>query len=122
MVTLTGLAQAAKIEELCFNEENSKKLLIDLKIGKSTSEELNVCQDTLEVYISLNDNNEDIINNLKKDKIDLLKLSDDYKEKYIKANQETAKVENSKPSRTTWFLVGAGTALLLEVLLLGLTK
>lgn len=56
-----------------------------------------------------------LITGLQKDKVDLLKVSDDFKNQLINKQKALIECEESKPSRFTWFGIGFVTALVIGI-------
>jgi DNA helicase IV len=91
-------------------------MLVELKFGKVTSELLGICQEQYSTSKILNDNYSLQIKGLETDKQILKDLSEDYKQKYLKANEQYVASETSKPSKLTWFGIGFGSALLIGII------
>lgn len=116
LLTLVSPQLSLSEELLCFDNEEAKKMLVELKFGKVTSELLGICQEQYSTATILNNNYSLQIKGLETDKQILKDLSEDYKQKYIKANEQYIASETSKPSKLTWFGIGFGSALLIGII------
>jgi len=116
LLTLVSPQLSLSEELLCFENEEAKKMLVELKFGKVTSELLGICQEQYSTSKILNDNYSLQIKGLETDKQILKDLSEDYKQKYLKANEQYVASETSKPSKLTWFGIGFGSALLIGII------
>ncbi len=103
-------------ELLCFENKEAKKMLVELKFGKVTEELLGVCQEQYSSSKTLNRNYIVQIQGLETDKQILKDISEDYKQKFIKSNEQYIASENSKPSKLVWFGAGFGAALLIGII------
>lgn len=103
-------------DQLCFTKPVAQSILVELKFSQVSSEKLNICQESYNTCTELNTNKDILIEGLKLDKIDLMKLSDEYKNNYMKTNQALLKSESSKPSRVTWVATGIVSTLILGLI------
>lgn len=102
MVLLTSLLSSAIPvqcygNEVCFQEEPARRLLIDIK---TCSIETPLLKQTIELYKKKTEG-------LEKDKAEYKSQSSQYKKLYIEEGELRQKAESSKPSRAVWFTTGA---------------
>jgi hypothetical protein len=116
------LSRAATNTELCFKEPEAKKLLLEIEYGQVTAQKFLVVQKQYSTCTTINKNNDILITGLKQDKIDLTKVSDEFKKKFIETNQELNKVKDDQPSRAVWFGLGAGATIIVGILLAFLVR
>lgn len=116
LLTLVFPQLSLSEELLCFDNTEAKKMLVELKFGAVTSELLELCYEQYSTSKILNDNYTTQIKGLETDKQILKDMSEDYKQKYINANEKYVASEKSKPSKLTWFGIGFGSALLIGII------
>jgi hypothetical protein len=109
-------------EQLCFENIEAKKLLVEVKFGRNAIDRLNICQQQYSTSAQINKNDAILIKGLTEDKNILTKMSDDYKSKYIDVSKLQSECEKSKPKRLTWFLTGIASTLAAIVVIGFLTK
>lgn len=102
-------------KNLCFNEQESKKLLVEIKYNQVTTEKLNVCFQQYSTSKSVINNANVVIDGLQKDKKIITEISEAFKTKYIQTNTDLSKCNESKPSRLTWFGIGFSTAFIVSI-------
>lgn len=100
-------------EKICFEKPVAQKLLTEIKFGEITSDKLLICQQSYSSSRALNKIDKVVITDLTQDKADLSKLSDEYKQRYIKTNEQLTKCNTNVPSRMTWFSYGVISSLVL---------
>lgn len=108
--------------KICFEPEEAKKVLVEIKFGQVTAERLFVVQKSYSTCTAINKNNETVIAGLKKDKDVYFKMSEDYKKKYVETNDALKKAEENQPSRAVWAGIGAGATAILGILLAFLVR
>jgi len=99
-------------EQVCFERPVANKILTEIKYNNITTEKLLVCQQTYSTSRVINILDKKHIEGLKQDKVDLLNVSNEYKQKWIDTAKQTVDCEASKPSKVTWFGVGFVSALI----------
>jgi len=101
----------ANDKKVCFEPIIANKLLVDLKICNQTvvgqDLKIGLLQDDVVLLKKQDDIRLKEINGLKLDKQILTKTTADYKAEYEKSNKSLLDCKESKPSRTTWFLLGS---------------
>ena len=102
-------------EKLCFPKTEAQKLLVEVKYGKVTLDQRDNCFAQYSTLRKVNANNEKMVTDLKKDKVDLMGVSDSFRQQLIDRDKMLQDCEESKPSRLTWFGWGAITTLLLGI-------
>lgn len=98
-----------------FNHSTAQRLYVDLKFLKADSDNkgkrLELCntdRTLLEQQAALLNTE---IGGLKLDKAEGFREADQFRDLYVKADQERVKAENDSPSRLRWFGTGAASAL-----------
>jgi hypothetical protein len=119
IITLTTptLSLAVNNDKLCFEQPAAKKLLLEIEYGQLSAQKLLVCQKSYSTSTTINKNNDILISGLTKDKVDLTKVSDEYKKKYIETNDRLNTIIEKQPSRFVWFGLGAGATVIVGILL-----
>jgi hypothetical protein len=109
-------------EELCFKPAEAKKVLLEIEFGQITSQKLLVVQKSYSTCKTITKNNDGIIKGLTQDKVDLTKVSDEFKKKYIDTSEQLNKITENQPSRLTWFGIGAATSVVVGIILAFLVR
>ena len=109
-----------------FDADTAARLDGDIKFYKKTNTDLDKLLSNCKADKDLGDKE---IGLLKKEteslKVDLnvvMKAKDDYKELYVKADEARLKELENKPSRMTWFGLGAATSAVITTVLVLLLK
>jgi hypothetical protein len=105
---------------LFFNYTSSNSLIVDYKYYRENygivKQKLNLTEEELSVTNKYNQDMKTEVIGLKKDKIDLKSVSEEFKNKYIKTNEQLLKEQENKPSRLTWFGAGFISAVVVGIL------
>lgn len=96
----------------CFDEKTARKMLAALEVGEADAARLAVCDQALEITRRAIREEQAKAAALEKDKAALAAASDKYRGLAEQGNEALAACETSKPSRLTWFALGAASALL----------
>lgn len=103
---------AQSADKVCFEEPQAKALLIDIQDYKQNTPLLKEMIQSQEIKI----------NGLTLDKIEYRKEADQYKDIAIKQTNRANKAEQDKPSRFTWWSIGAITSAVVLIASIVLVK
>lgn len=112
IIVLLASATRSTADSICFEEPTARKLLTDLEVGEQSAQSLAVCDSLTGILKAETIQQAAKIAALEKDKAALTEVSGEYRGLAEKGNEALTACEVSKPSRLTWFALGAASALL----------
>lgn len=108
-------------EGIFLNYSSSKKIVSDLKFYTvnypKIEQKYTICT---EQYLNANKNlasTEQLLSGCNKDKDDLKGVSKEFQDKFSDCSNKLDKCEKEKPSRVTWFAIGATTTAIITTIL-----
>ena len=122
VIPMQSVAESRLPDGLFFNYSSSKKLVTDIKFYNENypklEEKYDICTKQVSTANKNIDATEKLLNGCNGDKVVLKGISADLEAKYVKAGNDLIDCGNAKPSRFTWFSIGAVTTMVAMLVLM----